>query len=233
MSEWDDQLAEWWLGEVESDLAYAEEVMPLALAMLQPEAGKTYLDLGCGEGRLLEALTAAGAHGIGVDRSHRLAKVASGMAPVAVGELPHLDFIKDHSVDGVGVVLVMEHLTEWSDLLVEAARVVKPGGVFGLVVNHPLITAPGSTPVIDPSDGEVLWRWGRYFTHGFTEERAGDLPIRFHHRTMASLLGAAARAGWVLEDIEELGVGPARAGRDPILAAQIELPRLLGVRWQR
>lgn len=230
---WDEDLAEWWLGEVASDLAYVEEVMPLALAMLRPEAGKTYLDLGCGEGRLLGAIVEAGGRGLGVDASPRLAAVAAQIAPVAIGRLPELGFIADASVDGIAIVLVIEHLTEWSGLLDEAARVTRPGGVLALVVNHPLITAPDSAPVIDPMDGEVLWRWGRYFGGGFTEEQAGDLPIRFHHRTISELLGGAARAGWALEEIEELGVGPGRAGRDPILAAQLELPRLLGIRWSR
>jgi SAM-dependent methyltransferase len=233
VTEWGEDLADWWLGEVASDLAYTEEVMPLALAMLRPEPGKTYLDLGCGEGRLLEALAAAGAQGLGIDASPRLATAASAHGPVAIGRLPDVDFIADGSVDGVAVVLVVEHLTEWHRLFVEAARVTVDGGVLALVVNHPLITAPDSAPVIDPSDSEVLWRWGRYFGHGFTEEQAGDLPIRFHHRTISALLRAAAGAGWGLDDIDELGVGPERASRDPLLASQIELPRLLGVRWFR
>ncbi|MEX1208792.1 MAG: class I SAM-dependent methyltransferase [Acidimicrobiia bacterium] len=233
MTEWGEDLAEWWLGEVSSDLAYAEEVMPLALAMLRPQPAHTYLDLGCGEGRLLEALAASGSSGIGIDASPRLISVARGHAPVAIGRLPDVDFIADDSVDGVAIILVMEHLTEWVRLLEEAARVTKDGGVLALVANHPLITAPDSAPVVDPSDGEVLWRWGRYFAHGFTEEQAGDVPIRFHHRTLSELLGAAARAGWGLDDIVELGVGPARASRDPLLAAQLELPRLIGVRWIR
>lgn len=233
MTEWGEDLAEWWLGEVSSDPAYAEEVMPLALAMLRPEPGLTYLDLGCGEGRLLEALVATGARAVGVDASPRLAGQASQVAPVVVGSLPDLGFIRDRSVDGVAIVLVMEHLTGWDRLFAEAARVTRRDGVLSMVINHPLITAPGSAPVIDPDDGEVLWRWGGYFSGGFTEEAAGALTLRFHHRTISELLGGAAAAGWSLEVIDEMSVGPVRAAGDPILAAQIELPRLLAARWRR
>jgi SAM-dependent methyltransferase len=233
VTEWGEDLAEWWLGEVASDPAYSEEVMPLALAMLRPEPGKTYLDLGCGEGRFLAAIAARGARAIGVDASPRLAARAAGLAPIALGSLPDIGFIQDGSVDGVAIVLVMEHLPTGTRLFEEAARVTRPDGVLALVINHPLITAPDSAPVVDPDDGEVLWRWGRYFGGGFTEEDAGELTIRFHHRSLANLLGGAAGAGWALETIEELSVGPARARRDPILAAQIELPRLLGARWRR
>jgi len=231
VTKWDEDLAEWWLGEVASDPAYAAEVLPLAMEMLLPEAGKTYLDLGCGEGRVLAAIGAAGARAIGVDASPRLAAVASTIAPVVIGTLPGLELIRDESVDGVVVVLVLEHLEEHAHLLAEAARVTRPGGVLALVVNHPLITAPDSAPVID-DDGEVLWRWGHYFADGYTEEVAGELTIRFHHRTLSDLLGAAAAAGWTLESIEERGVGPARAAADPVLAAQVELPRLLAIRWR-
>ena len=105
------------------------------------------------------------------------------------------------------------------------------GGVLAVVVNHPLITAPWSAPVID-DDGEVLWRWGRYFGSGATEEDAAGRVVRFHHRTLSALLGAAASAGWSLEAIEEASVGPERAAIDPILAAQVDLPRLLALRWR-
>jgi SAM-dependent methyltransferase len=232
VTEWDEDLAEWWLGEVASDPAYASEVLPLALEMLLPEAGKIYLDLGCGEGRMLAAIGAAGARAIGVDASPRLAAVASTIAPVVIGTLPGLEFVRDASVDGVVVVLVLEHLEDHSRLLAEAGRVSRPGGVLTLVVNHPLITAPDSAPVID-DDGEVLWRWGRYFADGYTEETAGGLTVRFYHRTISDLLGAAAAMGWVLEAIAEAGAGPERAAIDPIIAAQVELPRLLALRWRK
>jgi len=232
VTEWDEPLAEWWLGEVGSDPAYASEVLPLAMEMLRPEAGKTYLDLGCGEGRVLAAMSAAGARPIGVDASPRLAAVASNIAPVIVGTLPGLEFVRDEAVDGVVVVLVLEHLEEHTRLLDETARVTRRGGVLALVLNHPLITAPDSAPVID-DDGEVLWRWGRYFGDGYTEESAGDLTVRFHHRTISELLGAAAKAGWALDGLAEAGAGPQRAAADPIIAAQVELPRLLALRWRK
>jgi len=232
VTEWDDSLAEWWLGEVASDPAYASEVLPLAMEMLAPEQGKTYLDLGCGEGRVLAAITESGGRGVGVDASLRLAAVARRSAPVALGALPEIGFLRDGSVDGVVVVLVLEHLADHRRLFAEAARVSRPGGVLALVVNHPLITAPSSAPVLD-DDGEILWRWGRYLGSGYTEEQAGDLVIRFHHRTLSALLGGAADAGWCLETIREAGAGPERIAVDPILAAQVEVPRLLALRWRR
>lgn len=233
MTEWGDDLAAWWLGEVAADPAYEEEVLPLALEMLDPRPGKRYLDLGCGDGRLLEAISRRGAVGVGVDASPRLLETAARRGAVVAGRLPELGFLGDASVDGVAVVLVLEHVAGEKTLFAEAARVTVPGGPLVLVVNHPVMTAPESAPVVDPQDGEVTWRWGDYLGEGHSEEPAGDLVIRFHHRSMGRLLTMAAEAGWRLERLEERAVGPARAGRDPLLAAQAGIPRLLGARWTR
>jgi SAM-dependent methyltransferase len=233
VSHWGDDLAAWWLGEVGSDGAYRDEVLPLALRMLRVREGAVYLDLGCGDGSLIAAAAARGALPVGVEGSEVLAATSRRAGPVVVGRLPELGFLRDGGVEGVAVVLVLEHLPEIERLFVEAARVTRPGGVLAVVVNHPLLTAPGSGPFVDPTDGEVLWRWGDYLDDGFTDEPAGGATVRFHHRPLASVLSAAAAAGWILEEVEECGVGPRRAAADPLLAAQAQVPRLLGVRWSR
>ena len=234
MSGWGDDLAEWWLAEVHADPAYELEVLPLALDLLDPLSGKTYLDLGCGEGGLLRRIRDAGAVGLGVDLSPRLAAVARATAPTIVGRLPEIAFVRDGSVDGVTTVLVLEHLEDPARLMAEAARVTRAGGVFVLIVNHPVLTAPGSAPVVDADDGEALWRWGDYLGEGFTEEPAGGAgSIRFNHHPTGELLTEAAGVGWSLERMVERGVAPERAHADPLLAAQQGIPRLLGLRWIR
>ena len=230
MSAWGEDLAAWWLSEVAADPVYEEQVLPLALEMLGPSRGRLYLDLGCGDGRLLAALSARGSTAIGVDASELLAVAASRHGPVAVSRLPDLGFVATSSVDGVTAVLVSEHLDAVETLFVEAARVTRPRGVMAMVVNHPLLTAPGSGPFLDPDDGEVLWRWGRYLSAGFTDEPAGPETVRFHHRPLGSLLTTAASAGWGLEAVAERAVSRAK---DPVMAVQDEVPRLLGLRWRK
>jgi SAM-dependent methyltransferase len=230
---WDEQLAAWWLGEVEADPAYRDIVVPLAVAVLAPRPGGRYLDLGCGEGQVMRAVADAGAVPIGCDAAPMLAARAAGAGPVVVSRLPDLSWAADGAFDGAYAVLVLEHLVDLEGMLEAAARVVRPDGVLAVVANHPAYTAPGSAPVMDPTDGEILWRWGPYLDEGASDVPAGEGAVTFHHRPMGRLLTAAAAAGWCLDRLVEEGVGEAQAATDPLLAAQRHIPRLLAARWHR
>lgn len=212
------------------DPAYDEEVLPLALSLLDPEPNKTYLDVGCGEGRVMAAIAETGASAIGVDISPALLERAARFGETHLDDVPPISFAADDSVDGVAIVLVLEHIPDEEAVFAETARITRSGGTMALIINHPMWTAPESTPILE-DDGEILWRPGRYFGVGFSEEAAGEGTVRFHHRTMSRLLGSAADAGWQLDRMVEQGVSPAQVERTPLLAGQEHIPRLLGVRW--
>lgn len=231
---WDDPaLAEWWRIEVASDEAHAAEVIPLLLDVLAPEPGASYLDLGCGDGRGMAEIARAGGRPVGTDISGNLLETARRHGPVVRSRLPHLGWVTPGVFDGAYATLVFEHVADLERLFSDLAVAVRPGGVLALVVNHPVQTAPGSGPFVDPDDFEVLWRWGPYLTRGSSDEPAGADRVTFHHRPMSSLLTTAAAAGWSLERLEERGIGDRRAAVDGLLAAQRSIPWLLGVRWRR
>ncbi|MGH8916011.1 MAG: class I SAM-dependent methyltransferase [Acidimicrobiia bacterium] len=219
---WSD-LSEWWLSEIVEDPAYEVVVTPMLLQALRPESDRSYLDLGAGEGRVMKAVAQEGAAVSGIDINVELAPRAMSFGSVVIGRLPDLDFMRDDSYDGAFCVLVIEHIDDHERLFRETGRVVRPGGVFALVMNHPTWTAPGSTPITD-IDGETLWRPGGYFSRGTTEEPAGEARVVFHHRSMADLLNAAADAGWSLEDMTE--------APHHDVAEQAGIPRLLACRWR-
>lgn len=230
---WGDDLAGWWLDEVSGDPAYREEIVPLALELIEPKAGDLLLDLGCGEGRMMEAVADRGARPIGCDVSRDLSRRAAARGPAVVGRLPDLGWLRDGSVDGGFAVLALEHLGDLGRVMTETARVVRPGGRLAVVANHPVFTAVGSAPVLDPADGETLWRWGDYFGEGSTTEPAGSGRVVFHHRSMQDWLNAAATAGWSLQRLVERPAGRRQVERDPLLAGQESIPRLLGAAWLR
>lgn len=213
------ELTDWWLSEVESDPAYEQVVTPLLMEILQPEPGLTYLDAGCGEGRVMREVVASGGVAHGLDVNAGLAGRARTAVVADILDMP----IRDDAYDGVYSVLTLEHVAAHEAFFVEAARITKSGGVLALVINHPIWTAPDSTPISD-FDGEVLWRPGDYFSRGSSLLPAGEGTVTFHHRSMADLLNAATDAGWSLEHMIEL---PHHEFED-----QAGIPRLLACRWR-
>jgi SAM-dependent methyltransferase len=225
-----ERLGAWWIEELVSDPVYEEEIAPQLLGLLAPERSRTYLDLGCGDGRIMRRVAAAGAKVVGCDLNLDLLRQAEG--PVVKAVLPDLSWVRPYSFDGAYLGLVLEHLADEEALFQAAARAVRQRGVLAMVINHPIWTAPGSSP-IEQEDGEVLWRPGRYFGRGHSDEPAGRQKVRFYHRTLASLLTAAAITGWDLQRVEEAGISPEAVERTPAYLGQEEIPRLLGLRWQR
>src|SRR5690606_3094056 len=157
-----------------------------------------------------------GAEAVGVDVSPELVELASRYGKVHLADVPPFDFMGDDAVDGVVLVLVLEHIRDEEHVFAEAARVTRPGGVLAIVINHPVWTAPGSTPIQD-STGEILWRPGEYLSTGWSDEPAGGATIRFHHPTMSRLLTSAASAACALEHAVEVGVTAAHNARTPDL----------------
>ena len=227
---WND-LAPWWRQELAEDPAYEADITPLALDLLDPRAGERILDVGCGEGRLMAVLARMQVQAYGVDISVDLLGSARMFGPVIRDALPAFASLRDGVFDAAVVSLVLEHLEDEATFLAELGRVVRPGGRLALVINHPIFTAPESAPIQETD--EVLWRPGRYFERGYTDEKAGEGVIRFHHRTIAELLNAASQGGWDLQRMVELGATEAQIERHSALGQQRHIPRLLGAAWVR
>ena len=101
------------------------------LLWAETRPGDRALDLGCGAGRFLTVLDAAGAEPIGVDISERALERARRVAPradirrlEADGSLP----IGHGSIDLVWCSEVIEHVADVGQLLGEVRRVLAPRG---------------------------------------------------------------------------------------------------------
>jgi 2-polyprenyl-6-hydroxyphenyl methylase/3-demethylubiquinone-9 3-methyltransferase len=94
------------------------------------------LDVGCGDGRHLRALTDRFAEGIGIDLSPQMVKAASRQAPATaplsfrVDDAERLDTIPSASIDTVICVGVLEHVLHPRRVLRQVARVLRPTGRF-------------------------------------------------------------------------------------------------------
>jgi 2-polyprenyl-6-hydroxyphenyl methylase/3-demethylubiquinone-9 3-methyltransferase len=102
-----------------------------ALLLAEARPGQRVLDFGCGAGRFVAALRAAGADPVGVEiaeaaleRARRNAAGADLRAIEPDGSLP----LEHASVDLVWCSEVLEHVADTAHALLEARRVLRPGG---------------------------------------------------------------------------------------------------------
>jgi len=102
-----------------------------ALLLGEARPGERVLDLGCGAGRFVAALRDAGAVPVGVELAPAALERASRNAPGADLRLTGVDGslpLEHRSVDLVWCSEVLEHVADTAHLLLEARRVLRPGG---------------------------------------------------------------------------------------------------------
>jgi 2-polyprenyl-3-methyl-5-hydroxy-6-metoxy-1,4-benzoquinol methylase len=96
-----------------------------------PAPGDRVLDVGCGKGHLVKALSELGIDSVGIDLNPNAADVAV-VPRVRTMSAISLDF-DDGSFDAVVSFHAIEHIPPVEDVLREMARVVKPTGKVLLV----------------------------------------------------------------------------------------------------
>jgi SAM-dependent methyltransferase len=233
--DWDD-IADWWLAATSDGPADSDEMLAVLRDLIDPTDvgldshtdGRT-LDLGCGAGQALPLL---GGRAIGVDLSRRLLLRALPHAPVVRCRLPDLSWVREGSIDRAVAVGVLELLPDAREFFDEVHVAVRSGGTLAVVMNHPVVTAADSEPLVDDA-GEVVWRWGRYLERGSLVQPAGHRTVVLHHRPLGELLTTAADAGWRLERLVETGATTHTVATASEPRGQQHLPSILGARWRR
>lgn len=233
-----EQHATWWIDGFTNgaDPEYTDQIIPLAVSEL---AGmKTVLDVGCGDGQIGRALSAAGSCVVGVDPTWGQISVAEyradgpSYACAGASSLP----IASASCDAVVACLVFEHIDDVDTAIGEIARVLKPGGVFAFFLNHPLLQTPGSGWIddhfVDPP--EQYWRIGAYLVEAESiEEVEKGVLIRFVHRPLSRYINALSDKGLVLEKMLEPSPPEAFLERAPEYRLAHTIPRLLYLRLRK
>lgn len=113
-------------------------------------AGASVLEVGCGTGRLLEALSSRGYRLHGIDTSEGMLAVArerlaqrGSAVELQTADATRLPF-QDGSFDAAYSILVVNLIPNYKDMFREVARILKPSGLFVFnVPNLASVYAPG------------------------------------------------------------------------------------------
>ncbi|MGB6057203.1 MAG: class I SAM-dependent methyltransferase [Microthrixaceae bacterium] len=224
--------AKWWQDQFTDgvDPEYTEQILPLIAEHL-PHSG-TMLDIGCGEGQVARMAVGLGLDVVGADPAFTQVTVGveRGGGPLYMqGSATDLG-VADASVDAAVACLVFEHIPDLDAALGEVARVLKPGGRFLFLLNHPLLQTPGSgwidDQILDPP--ELYWRVGAYLDEADTvEEVEQGVFIRFYHRPLGRYLNSAFDRGMVLERMVEPEPPAGFLARAEEYSEAKSIPRLL------
>ena len=242
---WED-VAGWWQENFTAgaDPEYEEQILPLALDAVRSAA--RVLEVGTGEGQVARFVAAAPVGDaatldrlvVGIDLSAAQIEEAHrrGEGPAyARARADLLPFVAG-SFDAVVACLVFEHIDAVDAAIEEVARVLAPGGTFAFFLNHPLLQTPDSgwidDQILEPP--EQYWRIGAYLTEASTMEQVEKgVFIRFVHRPLSRYVNAMARAGLLIEHMEEPAPPPGFIARAPEYEDAATIPRLLLLRARK
>ncbi|MGX6601070.1 class I SAM-dependent methyltransferase [Micromonosporaceae bacterium Da 78-11] len=201
-----DDIADWYENQF---LAATDVGDPIgirhALATLLGPGHGTCLEVGCGTGAYAAQVRDLGRTPLGVDLSTGMLGYAKGRLPVARADATRLP-VRDASVDAALTVMAHTDMPDYSAVLREIARVLRPGGTFVHISVHPAFCGgfadrrDPAAVVIRPGYLDGHWTKESWTTEG-VRNRVGAT-----HLPLSELLQAFLDAGLILTQFLEGGV---------------------------
>ena len=202
---------------------YPEPDQPGAhLAQLLGAGPGRCIDIGCGTGFAAVALAPLGWDVVGIDLSADQLRLAKGRCAACVrGDAQALPF-RSESSDYAVSMFVHTDVDDFHAVVAEAARVLRPGGVFVYVGVHPCFVGPHIDGVsksetelrVVPGYRDAGWVFDSPQFGGGVRNQVG-----VNHVPLAAFLMALFERGFLVERVEEYGAGV--------------VPWVLGVRARR
>ena len=208
---------------------------PAFLDLLPDVRGLRGLDIGCGDGHNTRLVAARGAVMYGIDISptfiSHARKACSGGVVYAVASGQRLPFA-DAVFDFATAFMSLMDMPRPDQALLEAARVLKPGGFLQFSIMHPCFFPPYRKLLRDAQGREYAMEVGRYFdgsderieewlfSAAPMELKAGLRPFRvpIFHRTLSDWMNMVVDAGLKIERIGEPKASDETAARFAVVA---------------
>jgi ubiquinone/menaquinone biosynthesis C-methylase UbiE len=200
---------------------------PALRALLPGVAGRTVLDLGCGDGGLARDLAARGAARVlGADPSARMLALARDRtADPRVGYVQAFAedlALRSGSADLVVSSLAFHYVAGLGHLLEQIARWLRPGGWLVASMEHPMRTAE-----LEQRDDPGVT--GRYAAEGRRDQAWFVDGVVKYHRRVSTILTLVLAAGLELRTVTEPVPTPAALAARPELDRHHRQPAILAL----
>ena len=200
---------------MKSDDTFQEAIVfPGALRLLAPKSGKTYLDVGCGEGTFANLVAKGGALVTGVDAARDLVLQAQNKAAKGtkflIGNAERMHEVLGSALfDGAACILAVQNMSNLDAVTAQTGKALKPGAPFVVVMNHPAFRIPRqSSWGVDEEKKLMYRRVDMYMTES-------EIPIQAHpgsapsvrtfsyHRPLSAYVTSLSKAGFMVGALEE------------------------------
>lgn len=224
-----DALAPVWTATTDDNLwNTALDRRPVLSLLDETLDGSCVLDVGTAAGALAEELLDRGADVTGVDISPAMIEVArarcAGRGRFREADLREPLPFDDDSFDGVVASLVLHYIEDWSPVLNELARVLRPGGWLVLSTDHPHspFARAATTSYLDTEPVTDVWTKANV-----------TVSMALWRRPWSAILNAFLDNGFVLERVIEPEITDDDRRRYPSDATDVpDDPMRIVLRWR-
>jgi ubiquinone/menaquinone biosynthesis C-methylase UbiE len=225
--------------EVTPESYQAMVIAPNLLRVLDLKNGERVIDIACGQGYFTRLFAETGAAATGADVSRELIAVAKKRSPnidFHAAPAHELSFAPAAAFDAATIVLAIQNIENIADVFAETKRVLKLGGRFVLVMNHPAFRIPKRTGWgWDEKENVQYRRVDGYLSAAATPidmhpGKAKSAQTISYHRSLQDFFKALTKNGFAVTRLEEWishkksEKGPRQAAED---TARKEIPLFL------
>lgn len=188
-------------------------VLPGVLRLLNVGPADVVLDIACGQGVLCRLLHERGATVVGVDASSQMLRLARERSDPAIryelADARNLAPLPDNHFTAAACVLAIQNIDPIEPVFQSAARVLRNGGRFVLVMMHPAFRVPRHAHWQWDAQAKVQYRRVERYLLPMRQKLAvhpGIDPSRqvwVFHRPLHSYINALAAAGLFVDRMEE------------------------------
>ncbi len=196
---WDNNAEQWHKLFGENDLNRCDLLDPIILRVLGDVKGKKILDAGCGDGYLCRKLARQGGFVTGVEISKKMLDFAleeQRREPLTISyrhaSCTSMPFLAASTFDVVVTNNVIQDNADYQGAFREFSRLLKPGGTYLHIANHPCFMTPVWGWVRDDKGQRLYRKVDYYFKRGpFLcpwGPGSGMEPTVYWHRTLGDIV---------------------------------------------